>query len=159
MNYYQHHIGDFRAGTVHMSRTERWIYRDLIDVYYDTEQPLPLDLDELCRAIGVRTDDERTVVIDLLKFKFQKTDAGYPGYARSGRTWVQLCSSFFPGLLIVERYVITRYELGRSTCQYLSLKFTDTGIHMTKFDNQAIRARSVNPNHITRLVHRRYHAR
>lgn len=77
MNYYQHHIGDFRAGTVHMSRTERWIYRDLIDVYYDTEQPLPLDLDELCRAIGVRTDDERTVVIDLLKFKFQKTDVGY----------------------------------------------------------------------------------
>lgn len=77
MNYYQYHIGDFRSGTVHMSRTERWIYRDMLDVYYDTERPLPSDLDALCRSIGVREDEERQLVIQLLKFKFEQTEEGY----------------------------------------------------------------------------------
>ena len=77
MNYYQHHIGDFRSGTVHMSRVERWIYRDMLEVCYDTERPLPSDLDALCRSIGVREDEERQLVIQLLKFKFEQTEEGY----------------------------------------------------------------------------------
>jgi uncharacterized protein YdaU (DUF1376 family) len=77
MNYYAHHIGDFRSGSVHMSRVERWVYRDLIEVYYDTEKPLPLDLNVLCRIIGVRTEEERNIVADLLQYKFQKTDSGF----------------------------------------------------------------------------------
>ena len=39
MNYYQHHIGDFNNATRHLSLVERAIYRDLLDMYYDTEQP------------------------------------------------------------------------------------------------------------------------
>ncbi|MEN8511971.1 YdaU family protein [Burkholderia sp. RS02] len=77
MNYYPHHIGDFRSGTVNMTRVERWIYRDLIDVYYDTEKPLALDLDAVCYAVGVSADDERHAVANLLRFKFTKTDDGY----------------------------------------------------------------------------------
>ncbi|WP_080408735.1 YdaU family protein [Burkholderia ubonensis] len=77
MNYYPHHIGDFRSGTVNMSRVERWIYRDLIDVYYDTEKPLPLDLDAVCYAVGVSAEEERRAVANLLRFKFTQTDAGY----------------------------------------------------------------------------------
>ncbi|MBR8443252.1 YdaU family protein [Burkholderia cenocepacia] len=77
MNYYPHHIGDFRSGTVNMTRVERWIYRDLIDVYYDTEKPLPLDLDAVCYAVGVSAEDERRAVANLLRFKFTQTDAGY----------------------------------------------------------------------------------
>ena len=77
MNYYPHHIGDFRSGTVNMSRVERWIYRDLLDVCYDTEQPLSLDLDKVCYDVGVTTEDERRMVANLLRFKFKKTDAGY----------------------------------------------------------------------------------
>ncbi|MBR8434870.1 YdaU family protein [Burkholderia cenocepacia] len=77
MNYYPHHIGDFRSGTVNMTRVERWIYRDLIDVYYDTEKPLPLDLDEVCYAVGVSAEEERRAVANLLRFKFTQTDAGY----------------------------------------------------------------------------------
>lgn len=77
MNYYPHHIGDFRSGTVNMSRIERWIYRDLIDVYYDTEKPLPLDLDAVCYAVGVSAEEERLAVANLLRFKFSKTDEGY----------------------------------------------------------------------------------
>ena len=77
MHQYPHHIGDFRGGTVNMTRLERWIYRDLIEVYYDKEQPLPLDLVALCRDIGVRTEDEKAVVVSVLDYKFTKTDAGY----------------------------------------------------------------------------------
>lgn len=77
MHYYQHHIGDFRSGTVNMSRQARWIYRDMLDVYYDTEQPLPLDMDKLCDDIGVESDQERAIVERLLRFKFEKTETGY----------------------------------------------------------------------------------
>ena len=77
MNYYPFHIGDFRSGTVNMSRQARWIYRDMMDVYYDVEAPLPLDIDVLCDALGVEAADERAIVERLLRFKFLKTDAGY----------------------------------------------------------------------------------
>lgn len=77
MNYYPFHIGDFRSGTVNMTRQERWIYRDLIDICYDAEAPLTLDMDVLCNQIGVRSDDERKIVADLLRFKFVKSEQGY----------------------------------------------------------------------------------
>lgn len=77
MNYYPFHIGDFRSGTVNMSRHARWIYRDLLDIYYDTEQPLSLDLDLLCDQVGAESDDERRIVERHLRFKFTKTDEGY----------------------------------------------------------------------------------
>ena len=60
-----------------MTRVERWIYRDLLDVYYDTEKPLPLDLDAVCYAVGVSAEEERRAVANLLRFKFTQTDAGY----------------------------------------------------------------------------------
>ncbi|MGZ4872761.1 MAG: YdaU family protein, partial [Candidatus Angelobacter sp.] len=77
MNYYPFHIGDFRSGTVNMSRQARWIYRDMLDVYYDTEQPLSLDIEELCDQLGAESDEERRIVERLLRFKFVKTDDGY----------------------------------------------------------------------------------
>ncbi|ATQ77879.1 hypothetical protein CR152_27785 [Massilia violaceinigra] len=77
MNYYPFHIGDFRSGTVNMTRQARWIYRDMLDVYYDAEAPLTLDLDVLCDQIGAESDEERRIVERLLRFKFVKTEAGY----------------------------------------------------------------------------------
>lgn len=77
MNYYPYHIGDFRAGTVNMTRLERWIYGDMMDMYYDTEKPLPLDLTALCDGIGVRQQEEKDIVSYLLRIKFQKTEQGY----------------------------------------------------------------------------------
>jgi uncharacterized protein YdaU (DUF1376 family) len=77
VNYYQHHIGDFNAGTVRMSQLERWIYRDLIEVYYDTEQPLPVDLNAVCKKIGARGDEQRAIVQELLSDKFTLQDDGY----------------------------------------------------------------------------------
>lgn len=77
MNYYEFHIGDFKAATVHLTRVERSIYRDMIDMYYDTEQPLPLDLNILCRKVMARTADEREAVQVILDEFFTKTESGY----------------------------------------------------------------------------------
>jgi uncharacterized protein YdaU (DUF1376 family) len=77
VNYYPHHIGDFNAGTVRFERLERWIYRDMIEVYYDTEQPLPADLNAICRKIGVRSEEERAIVQMLLDEKFTLEADGY----------------------------------------------------------------------------------
>jgi len=77
MNDYSHHIGDFRSGTFNMSRMERWMYRDLIDVYYDSEKPLSLDFEWVCYSISAHSEKERHIVANLLKFKFERTDEGY----------------------------------------------------------------------------------
>lgn len=60
-----------------MTRLERWIYRDLLDFYYDKERPLPTDIDVVCKEIGVRTPEERVIVVDLLGYKFSLTEDGY----------------------------------------------------------------------------------
>lgn len=60
-----------------MSRQSRWIYRDLLDVYYDTEKPLNNDFEALCDSIGVESEDEHRIVERLLRFKFVKCDEGY----------------------------------------------------------------------------------
>lgn len=75
MYHYQHHIGDFNNATRHLSRIERSIYRDLIELYYDTESPLPDNLQWLCRRILANecsTDVER-----MLNEFFIKTPDGW----------------------------------------------------------------------------------
>jgi len=77
MNYYQFHIGDFRSGTVNMSRQARWIYRDMLDIYYDTESPLPADIDVLLDMLGIESSDEKAIVEKHLRFKFSASEGGY----------------------------------------------------------------------------------
>lgn len=77
MNYYQFHIGDFDRATRHLTRIERSIYRDLMDVYYDTEQALTLDMTALCRRVIARTDEEATAVEQVLNEFFTKTPDGW----------------------------------------------------------------------------------
>ena len=77
MKYYKHHIGDFDQSTRHLTRIERSIYRDLIELYYDTEQVLPDDIDYLCRKVIARSDEERTCVEQVLNEFFTKVPAGW----------------------------------------------------------------------------------
>lgn len=77
MHHYPFHIGDFRAGCIHMTKLERWMYRDLLDVVYDTERPLPADHELVFRAVGARTQEERDAVEAVLKEKFELTEDGY----------------------------------------------------------------------------------
>lgn len=77
MNYYPHHIGDFRSGTFNMTRQERWVYRDMIDVYYDTEGPFPDDLDAIYKMMGIRRDEDKELVAAILLLKFELRPSGY----------------------------------------------------------------------------------
>jgi len=77
MNYYPHHIGDFNSATRHLTRTERSIYRDLIELYYDTEAPLSADFEKLCRLVLARSDEERTAVEQVLNEFFTETEQGF----------------------------------------------------------------------------------
>jgi uncharacterized protein YdaU (DUF1376 family) len=77
MKHYPHHIGDFDRATRHLTRIERSVYRDLLDLYYDTEQRLPLDTAWLCRRIIARSDEESTAVEQVLNEFFTKTSTGW----------------------------------------------------------------------------------
>lgn len=77
MNYYPHHIGDFDRATRHLTRIERSVYRDLLDVYYDTEEQLTLDEKLLCRKILARTPEEQEAVVMVLKEFFHQTPNGW----------------------------------------------------------------------------------
>jgi len=67
MNYYPHHIGDFNNATRHLTRVERALYRDLIELYYDTEQPLPAgDIRAIARLVLAFDDGEIGIVRAVL---------------------------------------------------------------------------------------------
>lgn len=75
MKHYPHHISDFNNATRHLSRVERSLYRDLVELYYETEKPLPLDIQAICRRIlatEFSTDVER-----LLNEFFVQTPLGW----------------------------------------------------------------------------------
>lgn len=77
MNYYQHHIGDFNNATRHLTRIERSVYRDLIDLYYDTEKPLALSVERLCRLVVANSDEEKAAVQQVLSEFFTVTEQGW----------------------------------------------------------------------------------
>lgn len=77
MKHYPHHIGDFDRATRHLTRIERSVYRDLIDLYYDTEQRLTLDMASLCRRIIARSNEEATAVEQVLNEFFTETPTGW----------------------------------------------------------------------------------
>lgn len=77
MNYYSHHIGDFDRATRHLTRIERSVYLDLMFTYYDTEQPLTVDLAALCRKIVARSEEEKAAVLAVLDEFFVSTPAGW----------------------------------------------------------------------------------
>lgn len=77
MKHYPHHIGDFDKATRHLTRIERSIYRDLIDLYYDTEQRLTLDRAALCRKVIANSNEESTAVEQVLNEFFTETATGW----------------------------------------------------------------------------------
>lgn len=79
MHFYSHHIGDFRAGCFNMTRLERALYRDMLDIYYDTEKPLPDSKEDVCKLLGARSDEEKEMVSEILMHKFEQIE---------GRGWV-----------------------------------------------------------------------
>jgi len=77
MNYYPHHIGDFNNATRHLSRTERSVYRDLIELCYDTEKPLPDDLEYISKRILADDENQIYAMQQVLNEYFILTENGY----------------------------------------------------------------------------------
>lgn len=77
MNYFEHHIGDYRKDTGHLTLIEHGVYRQLLDTYYMDEKPLTLDHAKLMRSHCVRTADEKQALENVLADFFVRTDEGY----------------------------------------------------------------------------------
>jgi uncharacterized protein YdaU (DUF1376 family) len=75
MNFYPFHLGDYKKRTHYLSLMEDLCYRRMIDLYYLTEAPLPLEIDTIARMIGMR--DHIIEVTTIISDFFVKTDAGY----------------------------------------------------------------------------------
>ena len=77
MNYYKFNIGDYAAATRHLTMLEHGAYRMLLDVYYTTEQPLPVEVKSAARKAGARTKDEIAAVEIVLNEFFTLTENGW----------------------------------------------------------------------------------
>jgi uncharacterized protein YdaU (DUF1376 family) len=77
MYYYQHHIGDYRKDTSHLSLLEHGIYRQLLDLYYINEQPLSTDHAITMRLICVRNADESKAYENVINDFFQEKEDGF----------------------------------------------------------------------------------
>ena len=73
MHYFQFNIGNYRAATAHLSNEEDLAYRRLIDMYYDTEEKIPLDTQWVARRIRV----DSQVVTNVLKDMFIEQEDGW----------------------------------------------------------------------------------
>lgn len=77
MNYYSFHIGDYLTQTAHLSLIEHGAYRRLLDVYYSTEQPLPVDPRAIHRLVMARSKEEKDAVDAVLSEFFEQRDDGW----------------------------------------------------------------------------------
>jgi uncharacterized protein YdaU (DUF1376 family) len=73
MHYYSFHIGDYRSATTHLSNDEDLAYRRLLDMYYDTEKPIPLDTTWVARRIRI----DPVVVSGVLQDMFEQREDGF----------------------------------------------------------------------------------
>jgi uncharacterized protein YdaU (DUF1376 family) len=71
MNHYPHHIGDYVKATVHLSPDEDLCYRRLLDMYYDTESPIPLETQSVSRRLRMGSEVVETV---LKEFFISRSD-------------------------------------------------------------------------------------
>jgi uncharacterized protein YdaU (DUF1376 family) len=69
MNYYSFHIGDYRGATAHLSNEEDLCYRRLLDMYYDTQQPIPLETHWVARRLRVGLEVLEAVLRDFFVSK------------------------------------------------------------------------------------------
>lgn len=77
MYYYQHHIGDYRKDTAHLTLLEHGIYRQLLDLYYTSETALPLDHAPTMRLLCVRNADESNSYKNLINDFFIEMEDGF----------------------------------------------------------------------------------
>ena len=67
MHYYKFNIADWHLATSHLSLEEEAVYFKLINFYYDTEQPIPLETETVIRRLrlGSYSDTVRLVLSEF----------------------------------------------------------------------------------------------
>jgi uncharacterized protein YdaU (DUF1376 family) len=76
MNYYNFHIGDYISHTIHLSLEEDLAYRRLLDMYYDTELPIPNNIPLVSRKLRISAEVVKTVLDEF----FELTDEGFKNF-------------------------------------------------------------------------------
>lgn len=77
MNYWDRHIGDIIRDTVSLTMLEDGAYNRLLDQYYQTERPLPLDRKMVYRLARATSAQERKAVDFVLQAFFRQDADGY----------------------------------------------------------------------------------
>lgn len=77
MHYYSFNVGDYRRDTVHLSRLEHSIYRELIDEYYLNEKPIPVGTQWVIRHLRLITEEEQKIAHEILQEFFTLTQDGW----------------------------------------------------------------------------------
>lgn len=77
MNYYQRHVGDITRDTFGLAPAEFGCYDRMLDYYYQTEKPLPLDVSEIHRIVGARGTSDRKAVAYVLGRYFTREADGW----------------------------------------------------------------------------------
>ena len=78
MHSYLHNIKTFNHASRCLTRVERSLYRDLIELYYDTEQPLPAsDFNRLARLVLANSEEEKEALRFVLSEFFELTGDTY----------------------------------------------------------------------------------
>ena len=77
MNFYAFHIGDYASATQHLTDLEDLAYRRMIDIYYVSERPLPLDRRHLYRLLRANSQDMRDAVDVVIDEFFTETEVGW----------------------------------------------------------------------------------
>jgi uncharacterized protein YdaU (DUF1376 family) len=80
MHYYNFNIGDYMKHTLHLTLEEDLAYRRLLDMYYDTESPIPNNIPLVSRRL--RMDSK--IVESVLNEFFELSPEGYKNYRADG---------------------------------------------------------------------------
>lgn len=73
MIWYKFHLGDYITHTLHLADAEDLAYRRLLDLYYMSEAPIPLDTDLVSRKIRLDKDITESVLSEF----FDREEDGY----------------------------------------------------------------------------------
>lgn len=76
MIWYKFYLGEYLTHTTHLSDAEDLAYRRLLDLYYISEKPIPLDMEAVARKIKLDLDITEIVLEEF----FVKGVDGYRNY-------------------------------------------------------------------------------
>jgi uncharacterized protein YdaU (DUF1376 family) len=75
MHYYQFNIKDYSFAAIRMSLMEDLAFRRMLDLFYESEKPLPHELSRVAKLIGMK--DYQEEIRDVLNEFWNETESGW----------------------------------------------------------------------------------